>query len=191
MSTQTAPSSEVRLLDGTNITVRPVHRDDRDAVHELLDGLSPHARYLRFLRPLPDVPEWAIDSLCRRDDDDHVARVAVTDAGRIAGIAQLFRHPAAPAAAEVALTIATPHQRRGLGPVLLHALAGEAARAGIDTFTYVASPANRTAVRLMRRLGASSRFGDGLIHGLVPVAVLRRHAELLGHALGGVGASIA
>ena len=191
MSTSPAARTHIRLLDGTNITIRPVQTDDRDAVHGLLDGLSPHARYLRFLAPLPDIPAWAVDSLCRQDDHDHVARVAVTDGGRVAGIAQIFRHPASPAAAEVAVTIATPHQRRGLGPVLLHALAVEAEQVGIDTFTYVASPANRTAVRLMRRLGATARFSEGLIHGQVPVAVLRRRAETRGQAPGGVRASIA
>ena len=190
MSTSTATSSGIRLLDGANITVRPVHRGDRAGVHDLLDGLSPHARYLRFLRPLPDIPDWAVDSLCRQDDHDHIARVAVADGGRVAGIAQLFRHPAAPAAAEVAVTIATPHQRRGLGPLLLHALAIEAEQGGVDTFTYVASPANRTAVRLMRRLGATARFDDGVIHGQVPVAVLRRRAEPRGHVLAGVDVSI-
>ena len=191
MSTSTATSSDIRLLDGTNITIRPVHRDDRAGIHDLLDGLSPHARYLRFLRPLPDIADWAVDSLCRQDDHDHVARAAIADGGRVAGIAQLFRHPAAPAAAEVAVTIATPQQRRGLGPVLLHALAIEAEQVGVETFTYVASPANRTAVRLMRRLGARARFDDGVIHGQVPVAVLRRRTEPRAHALGGVGASIA
>ena len=176
MSTTTAKITDARLVDGTTIGVRPVDPEDREALRDLLEGLSAHARFLRFLQPIPAIPDWAVDSLCRRDDTAHIARIATTDDDRVVGIAQCFVHPTAADTAEVAVTIATPFQRRGLGQVLLHALAMEARVHGIDTFTYLASPGNRPAVRLMRNLGATSHFSDGLITGLVPVEVLRRRA---------------
>lgn len=177
MSTNTATTSDVWLPDGTAIGVRPVAPEDWGGLYQLLDSLSAQSRYLRFLRPLPDIPDWAVDSLCRRDDHEHVARIAVTGVGRVAGIAQFFVDPTAPATAEVAVTIATPYQRRGLGHALLGALAAAAQDHGIDAFSYMASPGNRPAVRLMRSLGATSQFSDGLITGLVPVDVLQRRAR--------------
>ena len=177
MTASIANTSAVRPLGGTTTTIRPVTAEDRDGLRQLLDSLSALARYLRFLQPLPDIPDWAVDSLCRPDDQQHVARIAVTDRGRVAGIAQYFVDPTAPATAEVAVTIATAHQRRGLGPALLGALAVVARDHGIDTFSYLASPGNRSAVRLMRSLGATSQFSDGLISGVVPVDVLRRRAR--------------
>ena len=177
MSKAVATTNEVQPVDGALITIRSVDPADRTALHQLLEGLSAQARYLRFLRPLPDIPEWAVDSLCRSDDDVHAARIAMAGVDGVAGIAQLFVHPGAPHMAEVAVTIAAPFQRRGLGRILLHALAVEARDRGIDTFTYVASPGNRAAVRLMRGLGATSRFADGLITGSVPVDVLQRRTR--------------
>lgn len=177
MSKDMATTDEVRTVDWPLIAIRPIGPADRTALHELLEGLSAQARYLRFLRPLPDIPEWAVDSLCRSDDEEHAARIAIAGVDDAAGIAQLFVHPGAPHMAEVAVTIAAPFQRRGLGRILLHALAVEARDRGIDIFTYVASPGNRAAVRLMRALGATSRFADGLITGSVPVDVLQRRAR--------------
>ena len=177
MSTSMATTDEVRLVDGALIAIRSVDPTDRTALHELLEGLSAQARYLRFLRPLPDIPEWAVDSLSRSDDEEHAARIAITGGGGVGGVAQLFVHPGAPHMAEVAVTIAAPFQRRGLGRILLRALAVEARDRGIDTFTYVASPGNRAAVRVMRGLGATSRFADGLITGSVSVDVLHRRAR--------------
>lgn len=176
MSTITATTDEAGPIDGMTIGLRAVDPADWAALHALLDGLSDHARYLRFLRALPEIPDWAVDSLCRVDDDVHVARLAVTEDGRVAGIAQFFVDPDVSDAAEVAVTIATPFQRRGLGRILLHAIAVEASARRIGTFTYSASPGNRPAVQLMRSLGARSRFTDGLITGHVPVDLLRRRS---------------
>lgn len=167
-----ATTTGVRLAGRTDLVVRPLRPSDWCAVHELLDGLSHDARYLRFLRPLPDIPDWAVDSLCRPDDRDHVARIATSDRGRAAGIAQYFVHPIDPTIAEVAVTVATAYQRKGIGRVLLRRLAVEARATGIRSFTYVASPQNRAAMGLMHSLGATSHFSDGLIEGVVALDML-------------------
>jgi acetyltransferase len=166
----------LRLADGTVLDVRSTRTDDRSSVAALLRQLSPHARYLRFLQAVPDVPEWAVDSLSRTDDDVHAGLIALDEAGLAVAVAQFFVVPGAPDEAELAVTIAPAYQRRGVGAALIAVLAAEARARRIDTFTYVASPANRPAIELMRSVGARARFEHGLIHGRVAVDRVR-HAR--------------
>ena len=66
------------------------------------------------------------------DHRDHEALV-VLDGDEVVGIAQWDRAGCCPDQAEIAITIAERWQHRGLGRVLIRALAGDAYRHGIDT----------------------------------------------------------
>ena len=179
-----APVRMLRLADGVRLEVRPIEPHDRDRIAELLGQLSPHARYLRFLQAMPEIPEWAVASLCRGDDDAHAGLIAIDPGGRAAAVAQLFVVPGSPEDAELAVTISPAFQRRGLGAALVVQLARTARTRGIRALTYVASPSNRGAIALMRSLGAAASFEQGLIHGRVAVERVRPPRPASTHTAG-------
>ena len=90
------------------------------------------------------------------DGDHHVAIVATTtgDArARGLGVARFVRTVEAPTIAEIAITVADEMQHRGLGSVLIHALAGVATAHGVRRFCGQTSPDNVPMLRLLHELG--------------------------------------
>lgn len=127
------------LKDGTRVSIRALRPEDRDALHEAFQRLSPESRYSRFLRPLGDLTPGELDYLTSVDGRDHVALVATRESldlkdERGVGVGRFIRLPDRKAVAEVAVTVADDAQGRGLGTLLLRALADVARRVGIEIF---------------------------------------------------------
>ena len=73
------------------------------------------------------------------------------DGDEVVGIAHWDREGCCPDEAEIAITIAEDWQHRGLGRVLVRALAGDAHRHGIDTLNATVLTENRPAIGLAAR----------------------------------------
>lgn len=124
------------LPDGTAVLVRPLTPQDRDAFLAAFAALSQRTRYTRFLTPMDHLTSAEVDYFIDVDHHDHEALVAVVqDDGEPAGVARFIRATDDPTEAEVAFTVADRWQGRGVGTVLLQALADHARRQGITTFT--------------------------------------------------------
>jgi GNAT superfamily N-acetyltransferase len=164
------PAVTARARDGTRVGLRPLHRGERDLVAGFFAGLSQESRRRRFLQPMPRLPEAMLRHLVDVDGRRHAAIVAEVD-GQCAGIARWVALPDEPGAAEVAVTVADRFQGRGIGRLLLDALARRAARAGVTTLVYLADPTNLPVLRLLRSLGVQLAYCDGLVQGRQPLAV--------------------
>lgn len=126
----------VRLLDGTEVLVRPVLPEDKAGLADGFARLSPESRYGRFFAPIAELGEDQLRFLTEVDYVDHFAWVAVL-AGRPdvgVGVARYVRIPGEPRAAEAAVTVVDEYQGRGLGTILMQALAAAAVENGIRTF---------------------------------------------------------
>lgn len=160
MTPSNPPSRTHALADGTRVSFRPLRPDDRDALHEAFRALSPSSRYSRFLRPIGDLSDDALDHLTHVDGKDHVALVATRESldlkdERGVAIGRFIRLPQKEKrrVAEVAITVADDMQGRGLGTMMLRALADEARTRDIDAFEAEMLAEHRTLPRLLR-LGA-------------------------------------
>jgi GNAT superfamily N-acetyltransferase len=129
------------------LTLRVVDSSDLDAVIEAYRGLSPQSIYRRFFTLTPDPAPLVAHHFDMIDHRDHEALV-VLDGDEVVGIAHWDRAGCCPDQAEIAITIADRWQRRGLGRVLIRALAGNAHRHGIDTLTATVLAENRAALGL-------------------------------------------
>jgi GNAT superfamily N-acetyltransferase len=128
--------SEIQLRDGATIILRPIRAADRDQLLDGFERLSPESRYRRFLMTVEDLPERIVRSLTEVDHHDHEAVVALDPvSGHGIGVARFVRRPDRPEVAEAAVTVADDWQRRGVGTLLLEALAARARDEGIVTFT--------------------------------------------------------
>jgi GNAT superfamily N-acetyltransferase len=146
--------TEVRLSDGATVIVRPIRPSDRDLLLDGFERLSPQSRYRRFLTTMDDLSEPMLRYLTEVDHHDHEAIGAIDPvSGHGIGIARFVRLPDRPDAAEAAVTVADDWQGRGLGTLLLGALADRARGAGIRTFTAVVLAANHEMLEVLEPLG--------------------------------------
>jgi GNAT superfamily N-acetyltransferase len=130
-ATQPAPAhweSDVVLLDGGTVHVRPIRPEDGTALVAFHERLPPDTVYSWFFSAKPRLSAAEVEYLTHLDHDARVALVA--DLGdRIVAVARYDR-TAREQEAEVAFVVADEHQGRGIGTVLLEHLASAARERG-------------------------------------------------------------
>jgi GNAT superfamily N-acetyltransferase len=144
----------VRLRDGTEVAVRPVTPEDREAIRASFQRMGPDSRYKRFLSPVAELSESQLDYLTDIDHHDHEALVAISD-GIGLGVARYVRLEHDGRRAEVAVAVIDDWQGRGLGSALLERLSRRAREDGIEIFTAAVLADNRAVVELLTRLGST------------------------------------
>jgi protein lysine acetyltransferase len=160
----------VPLRDGTDLLLRPVLPGDRERLADSLERFSPETLHRRFLvgRALT---ERAKAYLFDVDYVDHFVWVAV---GRVDHLgvadARYIRSKDDPTVAEVAFTVADSYQGRGVGTMLLGALAVAAHQSGVQRFSASVLEDNRPMRAILDRAGASWRSeGYGVVETVIDV----------------------
>ncbi|NIP81671.1 MAG: GNAT family N-acetyltransferase [Gemmatimonadetes bacterium] len=166
----TSLPATLTLRDGTVVVMRPLVPGDRPLIAAFLEGLSPRSRYLRFCTPMPRIDEATVTRMSSAEPGRDLALVVLDGRGIIA-TGRLARHPDDPRAAELALTVADEHQRRGLGRALITALGAAAVDRGIQRLTFWVAGENTAMLGLLRSLGARLRAGAGGVAAELPAAV--------------------
>lgn len=149
-----------RLEDGASVELRLLRPDDEPALRRAFDALSSESRYRRFHGHVPRLSDAAWRYLCRVDDHDHVALVAVTAAGGIVAVARFVRLRERSSEAELAVTIADAWQSRGLGSLMTCALADVALARGVTTLRAHVLPGEAAIERIVSRLGQTTSRRD-------------------------------
>ena len=153
----------VELRDGHSVTVRMIHPDDKEALRAAFLRLSADARYTRFLAPLRQLSDQALESATHMEPGRELALVAVTGDGASATIVGGARYAAAATdgTCEFAITIADEWQGRGLARPLLTILLSAAAARGCRCMEGYVLASNTPMRRLAARLGfADERVPD-------------------------------
>jgi len=157
---------ELELPDGTLLAVRALEREDKQALKEGIEHLSPDSRYLRFFSPIKGVSASQLGYLTTLDHDHHEALVA-TEPGADAGIAvaRYVIEDGRPVTAEVAVTVNDAWQGRGVGTALLHRLAKHARARGVARFSALVLAQNTAMLKLIESIGpvVSRESEDGTV----------------------------
>ncbi len=149
-----------QLPDGVSITIRPITPDDREALAEGFERLSPRSRYQRFFAAVPRLADRELDYLTQVDHHDHEALVAIEDeTGEGLAVARFVRIDGNDA--EPAIAVADDWQGRGVASRLLAALADRAREEGVDRFVARMLAENHRAIRAFQGLGEISRERSG------------------------------
>lgn len=158
------PPREVQLADGGVATLRAIGPDDAAALAALHRALSGESRYFRYFSARKGLSEREVEHMAHPDFSLHGGVVALVGA-ELVGHA-CYDRKAGEAEAEVAYEVVDAHHGRGLGTLLLEALAEAARRAGIERFTAHVLPGNRASLDVLRDLGFAERvvFEDGTLH---------------------------
>ena len=158
----------LRLRDGANVWLRPVVPEDGRAVLGDRGRSSNETLYRRFFssgQPSRRHLEYLADA----DYVDHFAWVALDEAGVPVGEASCFRAPDG-TDAEVSFWLPDDFQGRGLGTLLVGALAVAARRNGVARFVADVLGENARARAMLGRAGLQwtpERFG--VVHGVAAV----------------------
>jgi GNAT superfamily N-acetyltransferase len=128
--------------------------------------LSPRSRYQRFLSGVPELTDEMLAYLTRVDGENHVAIVATTDSLDLKsevglGVARFVRLAEDPEVAEAAVTVLDDAQGKGLGRLLLRALAGLAPGCGVRAFRGEVLAENARMRHLLEEVGATMYVADG------------------------------
>lgn len=149
------------LRDGTLVRLRHLGPADADELRAGFSQLSPESRYRRFFSPVPRLPDSMVRHLTATDGWSHVALVAESlpiedEPPAPLGVARFIRLRERPAAAEVAITVIDDMHGRGLGRLLLEAIAVLARELQVRTFVASVLVENAPMNALIRRLGRVS-----------------------------------
>jgi len=145
------------LRDGSEIVIRPIRPDDKNAIESGFDRMSPESRYRRFFAPLQRLSERDLRYLTEVDHTDHEALIGFDrDSGTPVGVARYVRGDVA-AEAEVAVTVVDDWQGRGAATALLDALVERARDENVDRFVALVLSENTDALELFAHLAPDAQ----------------------------------
>jgi RimJ/RimL family protein N-acetyltransferase len=146
--------AHVTLSDQRRVRIRALHSREERPIRMLHARLSPHTRYLRFLSPIPTLPDALVRRLARADHRRRLAVIAEDEAAACAGVVALASFNAVDeTTAEVAIVVQDDWQRQGLGTALVSTLLDAAEKRGFNRFVATIATDNSIIRRLLDRFG--------------------------------------
>lgn len=160
------------LKDGTAITIRAIHPEDKQIVVDAFYALERGSRYMRFFGFKDHITDEELKKVTEVDFEKEVALVVTTIvAGKeiIIGLGRYFLLTAASdtaPGAEVAFTVEEDYQGQGLAGRLFGHLADIARAKGVSAFEAEVLPQNKAMLTVFARRGLpmDKKYIDGLIH---------------------------
>ncbi|MEX2207712.1 MAG: GNAT family N-acetyltransferase [Myxococcota bacterium] len=179
---------DVLLADGGSAHIRPVRPDEAPRIEAFHRALSDETIHFRYFSGLAVLPKLILRRFTHPDPERECVLIAEV-ADDLIGLASYHRRGDEDAA-EVAFVIADAHQGRGLGTLLLEALAEHARAHGVARFRADTLVGNRAMLRVFLDAGlAVEREADGgVVHVRFPteetprVAAAREQREHLAEA---------
>lgn len=119
-----------RDREGQKLLIRVIQPNDKAALREAFNKLSPESRYFRFCFTKKQLSDSELAYFTELDGHLHQALVAYRPDGEPLGIGRWVRETESEIA-EFALTVADNRKRLGIGTILLRHLAINARREGV------------------------------------------------------------
>jgi len=159
------------------ITIRPALPTDAKALERFYSDLSEDSRHLRFFGCSRGINRSQSNSFCTPDHAHREGFVAMASAGASAPhliVGHLCLEPVDDSTAEVAIAVADPYQRRGIGRRLMAAGIDWARSVGITRLTATMFATNVPIQRLLAGLGlATSTGAEGVDTAVVSIDLAR------------------
>lgn len=149
------PESVVTLLDGSEVTIRTLRKEDADLERDFIRNLSPESRWMRFLGQIGEPSDSLIRKLTEIDYQHDMAFIALAREDGATHEVGVSRYSLAPdgQSCECAVTVADAWQGKGLGTALMRDLIDIARRRGIRSMFSIDANENERMRQLARDLG--------------------------------------
>ena len=146
--------AHVTLTDQRRVRIRALHSREERPIRVLHARLSTRTRYLRFLSPIPTLPDALVRRLACVDYRRRLAVVAEDEGAGCAGVVALASFNAVDeTTAEVAVVVQDDWQRQGIGTALVSTLLDAAEKRGFNRFVATIATDNSIIRRLLDRFG--------------------------------------
>lgn len=143
------------LFDGSQVTIRPIRREDALMEQDFVRHLSRDSRYARFMVTLTELPASKLKYLTEIDYEHHLALVAVVrrDGCEVeVGVARYVVGPTADSC-EFAVAVDDAWQGSGVAGVLMLALMDAARARGLKSMEGFVLVSNHKMLKFARQLG--------------------------------------
>jgi RimJ/RimL family protein N-acetyltransferase len=146
--------AHLTLTDQRRVLIRALHRGEERPIRVLHARLSPRTRYLRFLSPMPTLPDALVRQLACVDYRRRLAVVAEDEGAGCTGVVALASVGAVgETTAEVAIVVQDDWQRQGVGTAVVSKLLDAAEKRGFERFVATIAADNSIILRLLDRVG--------------------------------------
>jgi acetyltransferase len=146
--------SHITLANQRRLRIRPLRPDEDGPVRELDARLSRRTRYLRFLSPMPSLPDSLLRLLSSVDYGRRLSLLAEHEAGNGPEVVALCSFGAIDrVSAEVALVVSDEWQGQGIGTVLADRVLQAAEDRGFGRFVVHVLSDNTVMRRVLKRVG--------------------------------------
>ncbi len=145
------------LPDGTQLTIRPIRPEDAEIEQAFVRGLSPQARYFRFMHSIEELTPEMLVRFTQIDYSREMALIAVVNEGgkdEQIGVARYVINPDGESC-EFAIVVSDQHRKQGIGSLLMKGLMESARYHGLKTIEGAVLADNRDMLALMKSLGFS------------------------------------
>jgi acetyltransferase len=152
-----------RLLDGTEVVLRPIRPEDEPLEREFLSTLSEESLRTRFFSAFKDISHQWLVMFCNIDYDRHIAIVAEVkedEERKIIGVARVIIDPDFNSG-EIAVLVHDRVQRKGVGRKLMEMVIKIARWKGLHEIYGDVLTDNANMLRLCRRLGFATKWLPG------------------------------
>jgi GNAT superfamily N-acetyltransferase len=176
------------LKDGRTVVLRPIDRDDAEALMDLHTRLSPESQYYRFFGPKPTLTRVEAEYLAAVDFHRRFAIVAEEtddDGTRIVAVGRFDINE--PNRAEAAIVVRDDYQGLGLGKAILERMRELGRGRGLEAFTAEILAENAKMIELLRTSGLGVEPAQtGVVRVVAPIdrSVLFRGLNVLANAAG-------
>jgi GNAT superfamily N-acetyltransferase len=159
--------------EGVEVELLPLGPQHRQVLTDAFGRLSERSRYLRFMAPISHLSSSDLDYLTDLDMVERFAWALLVE-GEPAGVGRYARTTTAPSSVEVGITVLDEYQGRGLGRLLIQALAVVARNGGFATFEFEVLAENRPMISVLERLGVALDPEGPVVHGRLPIGDIPR-----------------
>ncbi len=146
-----------RMMDGTEVLLRPIKPEDEPMEHEMLSSLSEKTMRERFFQAIKHITHEMHIRFCNIDYDREMAIVAELREGekrRIIGIGRLIIEPDGKSG-EFAVVVQDDFHGRGLGYKLVDMMIGIAQEKALEEVYALVQSDNTRMLSVCRKLGCS------------------------------------
>jgi acetyltransferase len=141
-----------RLVDGRDVTIRPVRPGDERAEAQFLEQLSGEAQRLRFLKFVQAPGETLVHFFTHIDYDRHMAFVCEAEGGALVGEARYVAN-ADGRSCEFGVVVADAWRHAGVAQLLMDALIRAAQARKLETIEGLVLSENHDMLRFAKSLG--------------------------------------
>ena len=149
------------LNDGSKVTIRAIHPDDKDGLVRAFVALEPQTIRLRFFYPKRSLTDDEVRRLQQMDYEQHVGLAATVQCGGEEVIVGFGEYVARGQSAEIAFVVEEDWQGRGIASRLLQHLTRIARERGVVQLEAEVLKENGPMLAVLRRSGLPMTTRNG------------------------------